>query len=105
MGEGWEGGSDSQRFESTKDVYGVDSYNTCQSASSACSLMRITDFGAGGESVEVVESQEFIGDPAFGTATTYLHKVRTCVYMMLEVTSGLVVCACAYVRIPLMLCS
>ena len=54
----------------------VDSYITCPSGSSAFSLMPITDFGAGGESVEVVESQEFIGDPAFGTATTYLHKVR-----------------------------
>ena len=39
----------------------------------------IMDFGASGERVEVEESQEFVGDPAFGTATTELHRVsRVC---------------------------
>ena len=41
------------------------------------------DFGASGEQVEVVETKEFIGDQAFCTATTYLHKVietAICVY-------------------------
>ena len=33
------------------------------------------DFGGGGEEVEVVEVQEYVGDPAYGTATTQLHKV------------------------------
>ena len=33
------------------------------------------DFGASGEHVEIVESEEFVGDPAFGTATTQIHKV------------------------------
>ncbi len=37
----------------------------------------IFDFGASGEHVEIVETQEFVGDPAFGTATTQLHRVRT----------------------------
>ena len=37
----------------------------------------IMDFGATGEQVEVVESREFVGDPAFGTATTELHKVSS----------------------------
>ena len=36
----------------------------------------IMDFGASGESVEIVETLEFVGDPAFGTATTQLHKVK-----------------------------
>ena len=35
----------------------------------------ILDFGASGEHVEIVEMLEFVGDPAFGTATTQLHKV------------------------------
>lgn len=35
----------------------------------------IMDFGATGEHVEMVESREFVGDAAFGTATTQLHKV------------------------------
>ncbi len=35
----------------------------------------ILDFGATGEEVKIVESHEFVGDPAFGTATTQLHKV------------------------------
>ena len=35
----------------------------------------ILDIGASGEHVEVVESEEFVGDPAFGTATTQLHRV------------------------------
>ena len=38
----------------------------------------ILDFGATGEEVEIVESDEFVGDPAFGTATTQLHKVLYC---------------------------
>ena len=38
----------------------------------------IMDFGASGEQVKVVESEEFVGDPAFGTATTQLHKVFCC---------------------------
>ena len=37
----------------------------------------IMDFGAAGERVEVQESQEFVCDPAFGTATTELHRVRS----------------------------
>ncbi len=36
----------------------------------------IMDFGASGESVDIVETLEFIGDPAFGTATTNLHKIK-----------------------------
>ena len=35
----------------------------------------IQDFGAQGEHVEVVEMREYVGDPAFGTATTQLVKV------------------------------
>ena len=35
----------------------------------------ILDFGASGEHVELVESKEYVGDAAFGTATTQLHKV------------------------------
>lgn len=35
----------------------------------------ILDFGASGENVVLVESKEFVGDAAFGTATTELHKV------------------------------
>ena len=35
----------------------------------------ILDFGASGEEVGIVSSDEFVGDPAFGTATTQLHKV------------------------------
>eukprot|EP00731_Ephydatia_muelleri_P023466 Em0015g1049a len=35
----------------------------------------ILDFGASGEHVEIVESEEFVGDPAFGTATTQIHKI------------------------------
>ena len=34
------------------------------------------DFGASGEHVEVAETQEYEGDPAFGTATTQLHRVH-----------------------------
>lgn len=41
--------------------------------------MGILDFGASGELVEIVETLEFVGDPAFGTATTQLHKV-SCLY-------------------------
>ena len=37
----------------------------------------ILDFGASGEHVDLVESKEFVGDAAFGTATTQLHKVST----------------------------
>ena len=33
------------------------------------------DLGGSGEEVEVVEVQEYVGDPAYGTATTQLHKV------------------------------
>ena len=33
------------------------------------------DFGASGEEVEVVEVREYVGDPAYGTATTQLYKV------------------------------
>ena len=35
----------------------------------------IMDFGVAGEHVEVEESREFVGDSAFGTATTELHRV------------------------------
>lgn len=35
----------------------------------------IMDFGASSEEVKIVNSEEFVGDPAFGTATTQLHKV------------------------------
>ena len=35
----------------------------------------IQDFGAQGEHVEVVETREYVGDPAFCTATTQLVKV------------------------------
>ena len=37
----------------------------------------ILDFGASGEHVDLVESKEFVGDAAFGTATTQLHKVSS----------------------------
>ena len=37
----------------------------------------IQDFGAQGEHVEVVEMREYMGDPAFCTATTQLVKVGT----------------------------
>ena len=40
-------------------------------------LLISLDFGTGGENVEVIGTQEFLGDPSFGTATTYLYKVRT----------------------------
>ena len=41
-----------------------------------CALLCVcTDFGGSGEEVEVVEVQEYVGDPAYGTATTQLHKV------------------------------
>ncbi|XP_065892542.1 protein strawberry notch homolog 1-like isoform X2 [Dysidea avara] len=36
----------------------------------------ILDFGAAGECVELVDSKEYVGDPAFGTSTTQLHKVQ-----------------------------
>ena len=36
----------------------------------------IMDFGASGEHVELAETMEFVGDSAFGTATTHLHRVR-----------------------------
>ncbi|XP_011404218.2 PREDICTED: protein strawberry notch homolog 1-like isoform X2 [Amphimedon queenslandica] len=36
----------------------------------------ILDFGASGEHVDLVESKEFVGDAAFGTATTQLHKIH-----------------------------
>ncbi len=36
----------------------------------------IMDFGASGESVEIAETHEFLGDPAFCTATTQLHRVK-----------------------------
>ena len=36
-----------------------------------------SDFGGGGEEVEIVEVQEYVGDPAYGTATTQLHKAWT----------------------------
>ena len=42
----------------------------------ACMFFSLPDFGGGGEEVEVVEVQEYVGDPAYGTATTQLHKVR-----------------------------
>ena len=35
------------------------------------------DFGAAGEYVEMVDKEEYVGDPAFGTATTQLYKVLT----------------------------
>ena len=35
----------------------------------------IMDFGASEELVQIVSSKEFVGDAAFGTATTQLHKV------------------------------
>ena len=38
---------------------------------------RIQDFGTQGERVEVVETREYVGDPAFCTATTQLVKVAT----------------------------
>ena len=41
------------------------------------------DFGGGGEEVEVVEVQEYVGDPAYGTATTQLHKVTEACYDLL----------------------
>ena len=34
------------------------------------------DFGGSGEDVQIVEVKEYIGDPAYGTATTQLHKVH-----------------------------
>ena len=44
--------------------------------SCVCALLCVcTDFGGSGEEVEVVEVQEYVGDPAYGTATTQLHKV------------------------------
>lgn len=47
-------------------------------------LLWSADFGGNGEDVLVVEVQEYIGDPAYGTATTQLHKVldtqHTCIY-------------------------
>ena len=36
-----------------------------------------SDFGASGEEVEIVEVVEYVGDPAYGTATTQLHKVSS----------------------------
>ena len=39
-----------------------------------CAVSR-ADFGASGEEVEVVEVREYVGDPAYGTATTQLYKV------------------------------
>ena len=39
--------------------------------------VHVTDFGAAGECVELIESKEYVGDPAFGTSTTQLHKVHT----------------------------
>ena len=39
-------------------------------------LFSSVDFGCSGEDVEVVEVQEYVGDPAYGTATTQLHKVH-----------------------------
>ena len=36
----------------------------------------ILDFGVAGEAVEVVEVREYVGDPAYGTATTQLYKVQ-----------------------------
>ena len=35
------------------------------------------DFGAAGEYVEMIDKEEYVGDPAFGTATTQLYKVLT----------------------------
>jgi len=35
-----------------------------------------TDFGASGEHVDIVEMEEFVGDPAFGTATTQLYTIH-----------------------------
>ena len=46
-----------------------------------CALLCVcTDFGGSGEEVEVevVEVQEYVGDPAYDTATTQLHKA--CIY-------------------------
>ena len=40
-------------------------------------LCSSSDFGAAGEHVEMVNMEEYIGDPAFGTATTQLYKVLT----------------------------
>ena len=39
-----------------------------------CSTL-CTDFRSSGEEVEVVEIQEYVGDPAYGTAITQLHKI------------------------------
>jgi hypothetical protein len=36
----------------------------------------ILDYGASGENVELMESKEYVGDAAFGTATTQLHKIQ-----------------------------
>ena len=41
-----------------------------------CVWLCATDFGAAGECVELIESKEYVGDPAFGTSTTQLHKVH-----------------------------
>ena len=40
-----------------------------------CSTL-CTDFGGSGEEVEVVEVQEYVGDPAYGTATTQLQDIH-----------------------------
>lgn len=51
----------------------------------------IMDFGAAGERVEVQESQEFVCDPAFGTATTELHRVRSLTIVLLTIMHSLIV--------------
>ena len=40
-----------------------------------CTWASFEDFGAQGEHVEVVETREYVGDPAFCIATTQLVKV------------------------------
>ena len=42
----------------------------------------IQDFGVQGEHVEVMETREYVGDPAFCTATTQLVKVGAVVMCM-----------------------
>lgn len=49
----------------------------CYSCPSLCPYtpLHSEDFGGSGEDVVMVEVQEYVGDPAYGTATTQLHKV------------------------------
>ena len=54
----------------------------------------ILDFGAAGEFVEIVENEEYVGDPAFSTATTQLHKV--CLCELIHVCVCVCVCVCVH---------